>query len=176
MKVNTGAPTDRATETTLLNVSASNASIDTKTFTFDRAAFGELAIAEYTPIIQLKYPYDINEHLVVTQSLNLGIVSQSNSMAIIGSGTGSNSSASLESVIALRYQPGQGAVIRFTAVFTSGSDSSKLEAGYGDDVDGFFFGYSGSNFGIMRRQNEVDNWTFQTLGNYKMCINIIWKF
>ena len=70
MKVNTGTSAGGATETTLLNVSASNSSIDTKTFTFDRAAFGEISIAEYTPIIQLKYPYDINEHLVVTQSLN----------------------------------------------------------------------------------------------------------
>lgn len=37
--------------------------------------------------------------------------------------------------------------------------------GVGDDLDGFFFGYNGSSFGILRRQNGTDNWIPQSAWN-----------
>ena len=37
--------------------------------------------------------------------------------------------------------------------------------GVGDSVDGFFFGYNGAAFGVLRRQNGTDNWIPQTTWN-----------
>ncbi|PFJ05356.1 hypothetical protein COD67_10200 [Bacillus cereus] len=83
-------------------------------------------------------------------------------MGIIQTGPTSSSSAKIETIKALRYTPGLGALIRFTAVFTTGIPNSTQIIGIGDDLDGFFFGYNGASFGILRRQNGTDNWIPQS--------------
>jgi hypothetical protein len=65
----------------------------------------------------------------------------------------------------LKYDPGQGALVRFSAIFTTGVAGSQQEVGLGDSTDGFFFGYNGADFGVLRRQNGVDNWIAQTSWN-----------
>jgi hypothetical protein len=130
-----------------------------------RSAFDELLTADLTPKIQLEFPYNINTDIVTTTLVASGAVTQSNSKAVIASGAAINSSATLISKRVLKYDPGQGALVRFSAIFTTGVAGSQQEVGLGDSTDGFFFGYNGADFGVLRRQNGVDNWIAQTSWN-----------
>ncbi|QZY57587.1 hypothetical protein K7H06_19015 [Crassaminicella profunda] len=73
--------------------------------------------------------------------------------------------AKMETVRVLRYQSGLGAQARFTAIFTTGVANSTQLIGIGDTTDGFFFGYNGTTFGILRLQNGTPNWTDQSNWN-----------
>ena len=94
-----------------------------------------------------------------------GTATASNSMAVLQTGAAAASSAKIETIKALRYTPGLGGLVRCTAVFTTGVANSTQIIGVGDSVDGFFFGYNGADFGVLRRQNGTDNWIPQTSWN-----------
>ena len=128
-------------------------------------AFGDVRSAEILPIVGWTFNYNINSDLINTTLTGSGTVSASDSMSIIETGPTSNSTAKIETIKALRYTPGLGALIRFTAVFTTGIQNSTQIIGIDDDLDGFFFGYNGTSFGILRRQNGTDNWIPQSSWN-----------
>jgi hypothetical protein len=130
-----------------------------------KTAFDELLIAELTPVIQLQFPYNINTDLLSITTSVSGDVTQSNTKAVIETGASSSSSASIQSKKVLKYNPGQGSLVRFTALFTAGVNGSSQLIGVGDDQDGFFVGCDDTTFGILRRQNGVDTWTYQTNWN-----------
>ncbi|ABO49934.1 hypothetical protein Dred_1404 [Desulforamulus reducens MI-1] len=92
-------------------------------------------------------------------------MTQSNSKAILQTSATTSSTAKIETKSTLRYQPGMGALVRFTALFTTGNSGSTQIIGIGDTNDGFFFGYNGSSFGVLRRKNGLDNWTPQASWN-----------
>lgn len=126
-----------------------------------KTAFDELLVAELTPIIQLQFPYNINTDLVATSISLSGSVTQGDTKAIIETGASTSSSASMQSKKVLKYNPGQGSLVRFTALFTTGAVGSSQIIGIGDEQDGFFVGCDDDTFGILRRQNGVDTWTTQ---------------
>lgn len=130
-----------------------------------KTAFGQIATAEETTEIQVQFPLSINGRLFNTTTANGGTVTSADSMAVLQTSTNANGSAILETKRAMRYQPGQGGVVRFTGVFTTGAASSKQLIGYGDANDGFFFGYNGATFGIFRRQNGAETFIAQTAWN-----------
>lgn len=117
----------------------------------DKTAFGEQSIAELTPIVQLHFPYNLNSFLVETR-LNGGAATVDSNRLKLSTGASANRLAQLLSKRAITYQPGQGGLCRFTAVFTSGAANSTQYGGIGNSGDGYFFGYNGTAFGIMRRQ------------------------
>lgn len=123
--------------------------------------FKEQLVAELNPIVQVKFPYNINAGFVNTTLVDSGTVTQANSMAVVSSGAASTSSALMETKNSIVYQPGQGVLARFTAIFTIGVAGSTQEIGIGDDTDGFFVGYNGADFGVLRRSNGTDNWIAQ---------------
>jgi len=128
-------------------------------------AFGELRTAELTPIIQLTMPYELNYDLISSgQSINLGSVTYNSGTteAHINSGSDSGSTGVMVTRQLAKYRNGQGLLIRFTAKFTSGTTGNNQWMGWGDDENGFFFGYSGETFGILRRNNNVEYFTPQT--------------
>ncbi len=53
----------------------------------DTTAFGELIVGEPTPIVQLQFPYNINTDLVEKRENASGTVTESQSMAVIQSGS-----------------------------------------------------------------------------------------
>lgn len=126
-----------------------------------KGAFKELIVGELNPIIQLKFPYNINLGFVDTTLVASGTVTQADSMAVVSSGAASTSSAILSSHDEVVYQPGQGVLARFTALFTEGVAGNTQEIGVGDDTDGFFVGYNGTEFGVLRRSNGTEYWTAQ---------------
>ena len=130
-----------------------------------KTAFGEMLVAAPDTIVQLSFPYNINAEYVTTTVTGSGTVTQANGMSVISSGAASSSSAMLQSTYRLHYQPGQGAVSLFTAVFTAGVTGNTQISGIGNTQDGFFFGFNGASFGILHRNNSVNTWIAQSSWN-----------
>lgn len=123
-----------------------------------KTAFGELAVAEHTPVNQIQFPYNINTDMIEKRENNDGTITQADSMAILQSsptGANANSAAHMLSRIPIRYNPGQGIDIRFTALYTTGVTNSVQIAGIGEVGDGLFFGFNGTAFSILRREQGV---------------------
>jgi len=128
-------------------------------------AFNDLRTTSLTPMAGWTFNYNINADYITTTTTNGGTATQGNSMAILSTTTASTGSAKIATRKVLRYSPGLGALARFTAVFTTGAASSQQIIGLGDDTDGFYFGYNGTDFSILRIQNGTSNWTSQTNWN-----------
>jgi len=131
-------------------------------------AFGELRVAEPTPKIQVQFPYNINSRMVRDKSGGGGSVTHASGMAVLSSSASSNASGVLETVNVLKYNTGQGGLARFTAIFTSGVAGSIQTVGIGDDLDGFFFGYNGADFGILKRRDGEEEWVTRDNWNINM--------
>lgn len=130
-----------------------------------RTAFGELAVAEPTPVIQASFPYSTINGRIWNQTLSGSAdISAANSVVSVSAGA-ANSFAELETIRRARYRPGQGIETRFTSIFTAPTAGSTQEIGIGDNLDGFFFCTSGTEYGINRRQNGTDNITLQSNWN-----------
>jgi len=122
-----------------------------------RSAFGEQLMAELTPVVQLQFPYNINNRLIKTTLVAGGTVTQANAMAVVGTSTTTGSTALMESKTPIKYNPGQGGMCRFTALFTTGVTGTNQEIGIGDSVDCFCVGIKDTNFGVNRRVDSVNN-------------------
>ena len=132
------------------------------------SAFGDLRVTELTPKIHLTFPYNINTDIVnpvVAGTATQGSVTQSDSMAVLNTSTATDGAAEFSSRRVLTYRSGLGGMVRFTALFTTGVASSEQRIGIGDDEDGFFFGYNGTAFGILRIQDSTSTWYPQTTWN-----------
>lgn len=114
------------------------------------SAFGEALTAQLTPLAQLDFSDGLSAS-TVRRVVGAGTVTASGTLAVAATGASASSRASLASRRALMYRAGQGALARFTAIFTAGVANSTQLAGPGDDSDGFFFGFNGTSFGIARR-------------------------
>jgi hypothetical protein len=129
------------------------------------SAFGELSTISATPIAQVLFTYGINNNTITTTTANGGSTSVSNGLVSLISGGTAGGTASITSVRPQIYKPGQGALARFTAIFTTGVASTTQIAGVGTSVNGFFFGYNGASFGVLHRNNSSDTWIPQTSWN-----------
>lgn len=129
------------------------------------SAFGDLRTVELLPFTGWTFNYNINTDLIKTTLTGSGTATTANSKGVIQTGAAASSSAKIETIRALRYNPGLGALVRVTAIFTTGVANSTQIVGIGDDMDGFFFGFNGASFGVLRRQNGTDNWIPQTTWN-----------
>lgn len=118
-----------------------------------KTAFGETLIATLSHELLADFIYNINSEQVTSQANQSGSVTQANSMAKASTGAAANSSGTLFTKDRARYQPGHGTRARFTALFTTGVANSTQIAGIGDSANGFFFGYNGTDFGILHRRD-----------------------
>jgi hypothetical protein len=66
-------------------------------------------------------------------------------------GTTTNSKSSLRSLHRTYYSGGLGLRVRFSAIFSEPALGCSQLIGYGDQNNGFFFGYKDTEFGILRR-------------------------
>lgn len=144
----------------LVNTDGSN-----NTYGIPLTAFNDLRSTSLSPMAGWTFNYNINADLITTTTANGGTVTQANSMAVLSTSTGSTGSAKISTRNVLRYSPGLGGIVRFTAIFTTGVALSQQIIGIGDEVDGFFFGYNGTDFSILRVSNGVFNWVSQASWN-----------
>lgn len=114
------------------------------------SAFNEILTAELTPVFQNDFSYNINPELW-EYKLNGGTATIDSNRLKMSTGAAANQSAILESKVPIKYHSGQGACVRFAALFTTGVAGSEQYVGFGDGADGFGFKYSGATFGVCRR-------------------------
>lgn len=113
-------------------------------------AFGELSVAENTPVVQITTPYG---QLSQTESfvLNLGNTGSLNSKFFAGSGAAANSIGGLVSKRSVIYKAGQGAKGRFSARFDTPAVGNNHDAGLFGTSDSLSFGFNDLDFGIFHR-------------------------
>lgn len=133
----------------------------------NRSAFGEQLVASLAPKAAWRFDYGTapNTRLYTTTTANGGSIGMSASRVQLITGTNVAGMARIQSQRRLRYMPGMGSLVRFTAVYAAPKASSTQWVGQGDTEDGFFFGYSGTDFGVMRRRAAVDDFTPQASWN-----------
>jgi hypothetical protein len=130
---------------------------------------GDLITAELTPVVQLDFVYGINTQTGISAVVTTGVVDTNASRLRLQSGAGAAGSALFTSRRPIKYRPGQGIVLRFTAAFTTGVTNSTQIIGAGTAVDGYFFGFNGATFGLLQRNNSVNTWIAQTAWNGDKC-------
>lgn len=124
-------------------------------------AFGELQVAQLTGKVLGSFAYNINPELFYDNSTASGSLSVANSFALISSGAATSSTGKIQSIGVLEYQPGMGGLCRFTAVYDTPVVGNSQLVGVGNDNNGFFIGYNGTDLVINRRKDGTNNFTTQ---------------
>lgn len=120
-----------------------------------RLPFGSIHTENMEPEFQTDSVYGINPaEVLATTGINAAgttsaTITGTNNKFRCSTGTTVASFSTLQSRRRLRYRPGQGAVVRYTALFSTPAASSILVAGCGTAESGFYFGYNGTSFGIL---------------------------
>jgi len=123
-------------------------------------AFGELRVANMTPLLQIMHPYELNLDLMSTGSTTgSGSVTYNSgtTMLQINSGAATSSSGVVKTRKLVKYRNGQGLIVRWTVVHDTAVSGNNQISGWGDASDGYFFGYSGTTFGILKRNSNTGN-------------------
>lgn len=117
------------------------------------STFGELLVVSPYATAQGDFVYGINDRTFMSGTYGNSTITENGNIAVLTSGTGSNSYSFLRTRRTVRYRPGQGSLIKLTAIFSTGTVGNDQLAGAGNETDGYYFGYSGSNFGIFHIEN-----------------------
>ncbi len=138
----------------------------------NRVTYDEFPISEFTAISQLTFPYNINTDLTNIILAGSGTVTQADNMAVIATSTAATAieSAALESEKTITFRAGEGAVGRFSALFTDLAPNGATSVqgfGLGDANDGYGFMMIGasSEVNIAYRTNGVQTLFTQSLWN-----------
>lgn len=128
--------------------------------------FGELIVAELTPVVQADFVYGLNSNLFSSTLAGSGTATSVGRMGLASTSATINSSSLIQTVRRAKYRAGEGLLARFTAQFTTGAANSTQTAGMRNAaIDGWFVGFNGTSFGIMYRRNSVDTWVAQASFN-----------
>jgi hypothetical protein len=117
--------------------------------------FGEVSVAQDTPIFQSDFVYGLNNQQTLSVTSGSGTGTASNGLATLTTGTTIYSYSVLESRKRLRYRPGQGVKVKFTALYSNPVANSYQGVGCGTAENGLYFGYgntsdlSDTRFGIL---------------------------
>ena len=131
--------------------------------------FGDIIVAEPTPLVQLDFIYGINTQTGASTTASGGTVDTSSGRLRLQSGTNTAGSAIFQSKRLAKYRPGQGMQARFTCAWVTNEASSTQIVGAGTSTDGYFFGYNGTSFGILHRNGGSDTWYPQATWNNDTC-------
>lgn len=129
------------------------------------SAFGDLRVSQNRATVLMHFPYNVNAAIANDDSTASGSLAVSSGILNVSSGAATSSKGQITSKNALEYHPGFGALARMTAIFDTPVAGNEQIIGIGDDNDGFFFGYNGTAFGVMRRKGGSDTWVAQTAWN-----------
>jgi hypothetical protein len=116
-------------------------------------SFGELLTANLKPVAQGDFVYGIQTPQTFTTASFLGSsVTAANGMAVLNCGTGVSGSAVLNLRRGIKYRPGQGSIMRATALFDTPVENNLQLIGLANNETGYSFGYQGTDFGILHRE------------------------
>lgn len=137
-----------------------------------KSSFGEISTITPTPVAQVDFVYGVNTDLIEDNSSGSGSIGSTNQQIEVSSGAAATSVGSAYSKRYLKYRPGQGALGRYTARFDTPKNGNLQVAGLFDPSfnNGFGFGWdTNSNFGFLRLDDGVFNWTAQANWNKDVC-------
>jgi len=151
-------------------------------------AFGEMSIAEKSPIVQGVFDYTVsNTELNINTTTGSGTVININAMAVVSSWATTTSTALFQSKHSLKYNAGVWGVGRFTALFTSPVSWTEQYIGITDErgssaifKNGFTIGYTGTTLALQRWSGdtltEIANasWDDKLDGTWPSGITIDW--
>ena len=141
------------------------------------STFGEVATISVRPQAQGDFVYGVNDQIFTTSSFVGGTVTSVSGVCELDSGTNASGSATVQLRRGLKYRPGQGSMMRATALFSEPDAGNAQFVGAGNGENGYFIGYFGTNFGILhseRGQREVRKLTVLTgsgTGNVTVTLN-----
>lgn len=115
------------------------------------SAFGEKSVAENYPYIQATAVYNLLPANFRSFTSGTGSTDARDGQFVVETGTGVGGYGAIQSFRSLNYQPGQGALARFTALFESNVANSWQGVGLLSIGDELSFGYNGTEFGIWHR-------------------------
>lgn len=122
-----------------------------------KTAFGELQVANLNPVTQISAQYGLLTNvLTVADDLASGTNSVVDEMYTCQTGASVDGLASILTLRQLAYRAGQGALARFTALFTDGVALCNQAAGLITAENVFAFGFIGTNFGIIYARDGHD--------------------
>jgi len=112
-----------------------------------KTAFGDLSVESLRPIHQKSAEYGLlDQVLTVVDDDSSGSNSIVNNKFTCQTGTAADGLASILSLRQLKYRSGQGALARFTAVFSAGVADSQQAAGLITAENSFVFAFFGDCF------------------------------
>jgi hypothetical protein len=135
-----------------------------------KTAYDELPVANYSPVIQLTFPYTVNTDLVDVVNVAGGTVtatSAGNNMAVLNTSATTASSSTVTSVNQLPFRAGQGHIARLCCFWTGTPTVADAFAGIGigDASNGYGFLLNSSGFNISYRTNGTPFTVAQTAWN-----------
>lgn len=114
--------------------------------------FGDQMVAQLKPLISLKAVYGLLDDCQ-TFTASGGSITAANSEFVCQTGTTVGGYGVIWSRQPIVYVPGLGCEARFTARFTTPASFSMQAVGLFSSIDGMFFGYDGTSFGVMHRSH-----------------------
>lgn len=119
--------------------------------------FGDKIIVDRHADIEEQFHYNINTKTLTATEANSGTVTQENDMLKLSSSTNVAGSAKLTSKNVIRYRPGFEGYALFTALWENeGVATSVQHIGPVTDNDGYYIGYTNTNFVVGRRLGGTD--------------------
>ena len=143
-----------------------------------KSAFGENIAIQLTPKIQSDAVYGLNPREFETFiSSSSGIATSGNSRFIVGAGTDANSFGVIRSTNFLRYRPGQGALCRFTAAYSSNPVGFTQRVGLFNQEQAIQIGYASTNgkFGVLRANGgkaHIQGFVFSALADGDVTVTL----
>jgi hypothetical protein len=129
-----------------------------------KGAFGDALNVELKPVANVSAVYGVRDNLEQFTATG-GSITTANGDFILQTGTSVGGYGVLWSKRPMVYVPGIGAECRVTGRFTSPVANSLQAVGMFSTVNGMFFGYNGTSFGVMHRHNgdfEIRSLTINT--------------
>jgi len=114
-------------------------------------AFGELYGIQLNPVIQLDAIYGLDPNKFETYNALGGGIDVDGPLIVCNTGTTQYGYGVIRSRRVVRYRPGQGALARFTAAFTTGVAGYTQRAGLFNQEQALQIGYDGTTFGVLRQ-------------------------
>ena len=115
---------------------ADNVSIDSPNSTF-----GEVLTTTAIPLAQGDFIHNINSQVFTVSAFGGGSATTVSGNAELSSGTSASGSCTVQLRRRLEYRPGQGSLMRATAVFDTPSAGNAQFVGAGTAECGYFIGY-----------------------------------
>lgn len=119
------------------------------------SAFGEVNTTSPVPVAQGDFVYGINSRVWTTGSFSGASVTNTIGLARVSSSVDPAGCAEVRTRRGVKYRPGQGSLMRGTAIFDTPVANNKQLIGVGNDECGYYFGYSGTDFGILHRESGL---------------------